>query len=82
MADPDLPPPAAAEHSRRDRARLIGGVVVAVVALAFILSNTQKVKIHWVLGTTQTPMIIALAVTLLLGIGLGWFAARQERRRG
>ena len=70
------PPP----RRRRDRARTVLAVVAAAAATAFVLSNTQTVRIHWVFGTTNAPLIIALAVAILLGIALGALGARRTRR--
>jgi uncharacterized integral membrane protein len=73
-------PAALPARRRRDRARTLGAVAVAVVATVFVVSNTQEVKIHWVFGTSRAPLIIALAVALVLGAALGGFAARRVRR--
>ena len=70
-----------ARRSRRDQLRLAGGAVAIVVATAFVLSNTQKVRIDWVVATTETPLILALLVAILLGAALGILAVRQQRRR-
>jgi uncharacterized integral membrane protein len=83
MADQDpLAKPAGhdAAKSKRDQTRLIVGAVLAVIVLIFVLSNTQKVKVHWIVGTTRTPVILALVVTLLIGIIIGAVGARYERR--
>jgi uncharacterized integral membrane protein len=69
-------------RSRRERARLMLAIGFTVVATVFVLSNTQRVTIHWVVGTTDAPLIIALGVALLLGAGLGALAARRGRAGG
>lgn len=58
---------------------MLAAIVAAVAATAFVLSNTQEVKIHWVLGTSRAPLIIALVVALLLGAALGALASRRGR---
>jgi uncharacterized integral membrane protein len=60
---------------------MLVGAVALVAATVFVLSNTQKVRIDWVVTTTETPLIVALAIALLLGALLGSLAVRQRRRR-
>jgi uncharacterized integral membrane protein len=69
-------------RSRRERARLALTIGFTVVATVFVVSNTQRVTIHWVGGTTDAPLIIALGVALLLGAALGALAARRGRAGG
>lgn len=69
-------------RSRREKARLGLAIGFTVLATAFVLSNTQRVTIHWVVGTTDAPLILALAVALVLGAGLGALAARRGRGDG
>jgi uncharacterized integral membrane protein len=73
---PSAPP----RRRRRDRARTFAAIVAAVLATAFVLSNTQSVRVHWLAGTTDAPLIIALAGAILLGVALGAFGARRVRR--
>jgi len=69
-----------AKKNKREQTRLIVGAILGVIVLIFVLSNTQKVKVHWIVGTTRTPVILALVVTLLVGIIIGAVGARYERR--
>ncbi|WP_051943166.1 LapA family protein [Streptacidiphilus rugosus] len=62
--------------------RLATGVVLAVLAVWFILMNTADVKIHlWGLSTVTMPMWVMLAVMLLVGVVLGWFGRRYRDSR-
>jgi uncharacterized integral membrane protein len=62
-------------------ARTIAVVVVAVLAVWFILMNTASVKIHlWGISTVSAPMWIVLLVMLLAGAGLGWLLRRYRDR--
>jgi uncharacterized integral membrane protein len=83
MADQDpLDKPAGQDAGKRKReqTRLIIGAILGIVVLIFVLNNTQRVKIHWIFGTTRTPVILALVITLLVGIIIGAVGARYERR--
>jgi uncharacterized integral membrane protein len=54
--------------------------VVMVVVIVFALLNFQDVTMHWIVGTTHTPLIILVAVCLLIGLGVG-FVVGQRRAR-
>ena len=53
---------------------------VAVLALAglggvFAALNLDEVEVNWILGTWETPLIIVIAISMLIGAGLGAGAA-------
>lgn len=58
-------------------------LLVAVVALVvlFAVLNTREVRVNWIIGTTSTPLIIVIAVSMLLGTGVGYLAARGKRKK-
>jgi uncharacterized integral membrane protein len=70
-----------AKSARRPPARAIVATLIAAVIVVFGLSNSQTVTIHWVLATTQTPLIVVIAVCGLLGFCAGWLLARRAARR-
>ncbi|QMU76477.1 LapA family protein [Streptacidiphilus sp. PB12-B1b] len=64
--------------------RLVGGAVIAALAVWFILMNTASVRIHlWGISVVTSPLWVVLAVILLAGILIGWFLVRYRdgRRR-
>ncbi|MHA6758979.1 lipopolysaccharide assembly protein LapA domain-containing protein [Streptacidiphilus sp. PAMC 29251] len=62
-------------------ARTVGFVVVAILAVWFILMNTASVKIHlWGLSTATSPLWIVLLVILVVGVALGWLLRRYRER--
>jgi uncharacterized integral membrane protein len=81
VTEPGRDPATPSPRSRRDQARLAVGALAIVAATALTLSNTQKVRIDWVVTTTETPLIVALLVSTLLGALLGIAAVRQRRHR-
>jgi uncharacterized integral membrane protein len=57
---------------------------VAVLALAgvggvFAALNLDEVDVNWILGTWSTPLIVVIALSMLIGAGLGVLV---RRRRG
>lgn len=57
-------------------AAVLGGVVVLFAAV-----NTQTVTIHWIVTTTDTPLIAVIAGCGLIGFAVGWLIARRAARR-
>ena len=53
--------------------------VAVVVVIVFALINFQGVTMHWVVGTTRTPLIILVAGCLLIGLGVGFLLGRRQR---
>lgn len=78
MADDDTGASAPAE--RKDRARLIGAVVLVAVIVALVLDNRQKVPIGYVIGDAHVRLIYLLVITALLGAGVGFLAGRRRKR--
>jgi len=57
-------------------AGLLGGLVVV-----FALVNLQTVTIHWIVSTTDTPLIVVIAGFGLIGFAAGWLFARRSAHR-
>jgi uncharacterized integral membrane protein len=68
-----------APRRRRDL-RLIGTGVLLGLGAWFALVNTQDVKIRFWLVTTRTPVVSALVIAFVLGVGLGALVVRRFRR--
>ena len=73
------------ESGGRSRRRLsaaqIGFLIALCLMIAFAVANLDSVRVNWIFGTFDTPLIVALAVAFLLGAGAGALAMRQRRRR-
>jgi uncharacterized integral membrane protein len=64
------------------RSKTVAAVAVAILLIAFGLSNRDDVPIDWLVGTTSTPLIIVVVVSAGLGAILGGLAVRRGSRRG
>ena len=53
--------------------------VAVVVVVVFALINLQDVTMHWIVGTTHTPLIILVAGCALIGLGVGFLLGRRAR---
>jgi uncharacterized integral membrane protein len=51
--------------------------IVALVLLAvFVVQNAQRVEVTFLFTTTDTPLVLALLITGVLGAIIGWAAPR------
>jgi uncharacterized integral membrane protein len=81
--DAPQPPPAPSRTAaeKADRSRLIGAIVVAVIAIWFILANTHKASITFWVVTVTSPMWLTLAGTFLAGMLVSLLLTRSRTRR-
>ena len=68
-------------RSRRETARTGALVVLAMLVTLFAVLNIDKVKVHWIFGTREAPLIIVIVIALLIGVILTHFAERRGARR-
>ena len=68
-------------RSRREIARTSALVVLAVLVTLFAVLNTGKVKVDWIFGSGEAPLIIVIVVSLLVGVILTHFAERRGGKR-
>jgi uncharacterized integral membrane protein len=66
--------------TRREQARTVVLLALAGLGVLFAVLNFDDVKVNWLFGTWSTPLIIVIAISFLLGTGVGWLAARRRRR--
>ena len=62
-----------AELTRLGLALVAGGLVAA-----FAVLNTGDVKVNWVFGTFETPLIIVILVCLGIGLAVGLASGRRR----
>ena len=66
------------QRSRRERARLVVVAGVSALAALFAVLNLDEVEVNWIVGTFDTPLIVVIAVSILVGAALGYAAARRR----
>ncbi|HTD57705.1 MAG TPA: hypothetical protein VK672_02320 [Solirubrobacteraceae bacterium] len=69
------------QRNRRETVRTGGLVLLAVLMTLFAVLNLKDVEVNWIFGKTNTPLIIVIVVSLLVGILLTHFAELRYRRR-
>ena len=58
--------------------RQIAALGLAGVGIAFAALNFDEVEVNWILGTWETPLIIVIAISMVIGAGLGYLATRRR----
>jgi uncharacterized integral membrane protein len=88
MTDPHGPSPAATGARRRgsgplakENRRMVAGLVVGALVAAFAVVNRDSVEVNWLVTTSETPLIIVIALSFLVGAFLGWLTTTLSRRR-
>jgi uncharacterized integral membrane protein len=66
---------------RRDQARTVALLVVAILITLFAVLNVNDVKVNWIVGSGRAPLIIVIVISLLVGIVLTHFAERRVSKR-
>ena len=60
--------------------RQIAIVVLAGLGGVFAAVNLDEVEVNWILGTWETPLVVVIALSMLIGAGLGVAVSRSRRR--
>jgi len=58
--------------------RQIAALGLAGVGVAFAVANLDEVKVNWILGTWETPLIVVIALSMVIGGGLGFLVSRRR----
>jgi uncharacterized integral membrane protein len=60
-------------ESRQVAALALGGAGVA-----FAVVNLDEVKVNWLLGNWRTPLLVVIALSMLVGVALGFLVSRRR----
>ncbi len=58
--------------------RQVAVLVLAGVGGVFAALNLDEVEVNWILGTWETPLIVVIALSMLLGAALAWLVMRRR----
>jgi uncharacterized integral membrane protein len=58
--------------------RQVAALVLAGAGIAFAVANFDEVNVNWILGNWRTPLIVVIAVSMVIGAGLGLLVARRR----
>jgi uncharacterized integral membrane protein len=65
----------------KENRRAVAGVIIGAVVAVFAVLNFDKVDVNWIFGTWQTPLVIVIAASFLLGAVFGYFASQRRTKR-
>jgi uncharacterized integral membrane protein len=68
-------------RGRRDQARTIALLVLAVLITVFAVLNVESVSVNWIVGSGRAPLIVVIVVSLVVGILITYVAERRSGRR-
>ena len=68
-------------RSRRERSRTAAAVLLAILITLFAVLNVKDVKVNWIVGSGEAPLIIVIVVSLLVGGLLTHFAERRRAKK-
>ena len=58
--------------------RQIAALGLAAVGVTFAALNLDEVEVNWILGTWETPLIVVIALSMVIGAGLGYLVSRRR----
>ena len=56
-------------------------MILVALAVVFALLNLEKVEVDWLIGSWETPLIVVIVVSMLLGAGIDRLLVRRARKR-
>ena len=71
----------AGARRRRERARTVVLIVLAIIVTLFAVLNLDSVKVDWILGSGSAPLIVVIVISLLIGVLFTHFAERRASKR-
>ncbi|HZU19208.1 MAG TPA: LapA family protein [Candidatus Dormibacteraeota bacterium] len=74
------PPPAARPRDWKRIARLVGGAILVLLLIVFIVVNSQEVRINFIFFSIDAGLIWTLLGTLLVGVAAGRLLTGRGRR--
>jgi putative membrane protein len=84
MTDPTERTPAARPEDKPDRAattRMAAAAILGGIAAVFAVINLDDVEVDWLVGSAQTPLILVIVISMLLGAALDRLLVRRARKR-
>ena len=73
--------PSRRHPDRRRDARVVAAGVLGALITAFALLNLGDVKVHWLVTTGQTPLIVVIVLAFVLGMLVDRLVIRARRKR-
>ena len=65
-------------EDKKKQINLIISLIVALIAVIFVVMNTNPVAINFGFFKVKLPLIIVLVVMVIIGVLLGWFLGQDK----
>ena len=69
----------AQQDSKRERIRIICAGILVLLLVGFVVANSNKVKVSFIVTDRQVPLIVVLVVTALLSSVVTLILARRRK---
>jgi uncharacterized integral membrane protein len=66
------------KESALTRGRIVAGILVVLVVV-FAALNSQSVRMHWIVTTTETPLFVLILLFTAIGLAIGYVLGRRRR---
>jgi lipopolysaccharide assembly protein A len=84
MSDPTERTPVKRREDKPDKSgttRLAVAATLGGIATIFAVVDLDDVEVNWLVGSWQTPLILVIVVSILLGAALDRVLVRRQRKR-
>jgi uncharacterized integral membrane protein len=84
MSAPEERTPAKRPEDKPEKAattRMAAAAVLGGIAAVFAVINLDDVEVDWLVGQWETPLIVVIVLSMLLGAGLDRLLVRRARKR-
>lgn len=65
-------------RSRAERRRLAAAFALGALVVLFAVLNLEDVQVNWIVATWDTPLIVVILLSLLVGTTIGWIASQRR----
>jgi uncharacterized integral membrane protein len=73
--------PSRSARAKREKARIGAMVVLTALITLFAVLNVKAVRVDWIFGSGNAPLIVVIVISLLVGIIITHFAERYTGRK-
>jgi uncharacterized integral membrane protein len=74
-------PPDARQGKRRELAVYLGLTLLVAYVVAFVIENSKRVSVHFVVGSTRARVIWVILLSVGIGLVAGLLLPQLRRRR-
>jgi len=67
-------------HRAGTTLRIVVGLVLLAAIVAFAVDNRDQVRVGWIVGDGQAPLVLVLLATALVGAVMGWLLLHRPAR--